>query len=78
MINAGLQALVIPGGGTVRWCNLDRDRGGTGKKSEPFVVIQHPTTAASGKILLDVIVINGVAIPVQVIAQNWRLLTCIT
>jgi hypothetical protein len=48
---------------------LDADGGGAGKKAEPFVVVQRPAWT-TGEWPGYVVVVDGIAIPVQVFANN--------
>jgi hypothetical protein len=56
--------------GTVGRCNLDGDGGRSSKKPEPFVIVQHPTIATTGEAALLVVVVDFVAISVQIFAED--------
>ena len=74
MINTCLQACSISVPGTVGRRNLNGNLGGASKKSKPFIIVQHPVAAATRKVLLLVVVVDGIAIAIQVIAKDWCLL----
>lgn len=78
MINTSLQAGVVTIAGAVRGRNLNGNGSRSCKKCEPFIVVQHPVAAASREVLLNVIIVDGVAIPVQVIAKDRRLLASVS
>ena len=57
--------------------NLNGDGRRAGVKSKPLIVVQHKITPATREALLLVVVVDGVAITIQVFAQNRGLWTSI-
>ena len=61
----------VGSGCAVTWGDLEGDGGSSRYKCEPFIVVEHVARAA-GKWLLHVVIIDGAAIAIDVLAKHRR------